>query len=92
MKFLIVVQGGPYTTQASLSAWHFARAVLTGGHDIYRIFFYHDGVYNANGLLSPPQDEVDLHQAWRMLAEENDRFGHLRRLSPPAGHARSHRG
>ena len=72
MKFLIVVHGGPYTTQASLSAWHFARAVLTGGHDIYRIFFYHDGVYNANGLLSPPQDEVDLHQAWRMLAEEND--------------------
>jgi len=71
MKFTIVIQGGPYTTQASLSTWHFARAVLSSGHEIYRIFFYHDGVYNANTLLSPPQDEFDLHHAWRSLATEH---------------------
>jgi tRNA 2-thiouridine synthesizing protein D len=70
MKFTIVVQGGPYTTQASLSAWHFAQAVVATGHEIYRVFFYHDGVYNGNTLLAPPQDEIDLHTAWCSLAQD----------------------
>ncbi len=71
MQFMIVVQGGPYTTQASLTAWHFARAVLASGHEIYRVFFYHDGAYNGNTLISPPQDEIDLHQAWRSLGKDH---------------------
>jgi tRNA 2-thiouridine synthesizing protein D len=71
MQFMIVVQGGPYTTQASLTAWHFAQAVLASGHEIYRVFFYHDGAYNGNSLMTPPQDEIDLHQAWRSLGKEH---------------------
>ena len=71
MRFTIVVQGGPYTSQASLSAWHFARAVVATGHEIYRVFFYHDGVYNGNTLLTPPQDETDLHMAWCTLGRDH---------------------
>jgi len=71
MQFMIVVQGGPYTTQASLTAWHFTQAVLASGHEIYRVFFYHDGVYNGNALIAPPQDEINLQQAWRTLGENH---------------------
>ena len=70
MKFAIVVNEGPYTHQASDSAYHFARAVLAAGHDIFRVFFYHDGVYNGSRLSAPPQDERNIHTRWAQLATE----------------------
>lgn len=70
-KFTIVVQGAPYTSQASLSALHFSRAVLAAGHGIERLFFYQDGVYNASASLVPPQDELHLPRAWQSLVNEH---------------------
>ena len=72
MKFSIVVQGAPYSSQASLSALHYARAVLQAGHDIYRVFFYQDGVYNGNTLVTPPQNEIDIVKEWSMFATKNE--------------------
>ena len=72
MKISIAIYGGPYSSQASHSALHFARAALAGGHELYRLFFYQDGVYNSNVLIQPPQDEDDLHQQWTDLARDND--------------------
>lgn len=72
MKFSIVVHGAPYSTQASLSALHFATAVLEEGHELYRVFFYQDGVYNANRLVTPPQDETDIVSRWSNFGLEND--------------------
>ncbi len=72
MKFAIVVQGAPYSHQASLSALHFARAVLATGHEIYRVFFYNDGIYNANDLIVSPQDETDIRVEWLSLVEKYD--------------------
>ena len=69
MKFCLAVYGPPYTHQASESALHFARAVLASGHEIYRVSFYHDGVYNGTHLAAPPQDEIDIPAAWRSLAD-----------------------
>lgn len=69
MKFAIVVQGAPYSHQASLSALNFTNAALAAGHEIYRIFFYNDGVNNANDLIAPPQDETNIHAAWISLAQ-----------------------
>lgn len=71
MKFSILVYGAPYSCSASLSALHYAHALLAEGHDIYRVFFYMDGVYNANRLITPPQDETDLVQAWGEFAAAN---------------------
>jgi len=68
MKFAIVVNEGPYTHQASDTAYHFAAAALAGGHAIYRVFFYHDGVHNGTRLASPPQDERDIARRWSELA------------------------
>lgn len=39
MKFSIQVNEGPYTHQASDTAYKFTRAALEGGHEIYRVFF-----------------------------------------------------
>lgn len=54
------------------NAWHalkFCEAALAAGHQVSRVFFYGDGVLHANTLLTPPQDELNLHQAWAALAQ-----------------------
>lgn len=71
MKFAIVVHGAPYASESSWSALHFAKAVLEAGHQLYRVFFYHDGVYNGNALMAPPQDELDLRGEWSEFARQN---------------------
>lgn len=72
MKFSIVVNEGPYTHQASDTAYHFTKAALAGGHDIYRVFFYHDGVNNGTRLATPPQDDRHIAERWSQLAAEHD--------------------
>jgi tRNA 2-thiouridine synthesizing protein D len=69
MKFGIVVNEGPYQHQASDSAYHFTRALLERGHQVHRVFFYHDGVNNGTRLATPPQDDRDVTGRWSALAE-----------------------
>lgn len=71
MKFAILVQAAPYSSEGCLSALNFAEAVLASGHEIERVFFYHDGVYAANSFISPPQDETDLGSRWQILAKNH---------------------
>ncbi len=70
MRFAVLVSAGPYTHQASDSAYHFTRAALERGHQVYRVFFYHDGIHNGTRLSVPPQDERDITRLWRELAEQ----------------------
>jgi len=71
MKFGILVNEGPYTHQASDSAYQFCKAALAKGHQIHRVFFYHDGVDNATRLTEPPQDDRNVVNRWSKLAQEN---------------------
>ena len=71
MKFGILVNEGPFQHQASDSAYLFARAALEKGHEIYRVFFYYDGVNNANKLSEPQADDRNLVKLWSDLAEEH---------------------
>lgn len=64
MKFAVVVNEGPYTHQASDSALNFVRAALEKGHEIFRVFFYHDGVNNGTRYTVPPQDDRNLQRLW----------------------------
>ena len=68
MKFGILVNEGPYTHQASDTAYQFVKAALAKGHEIYRVFFYHDGVNNATRLTVPPQDDRNIVKRWSDLA------------------------
>ena len=72
MKFAILVNEGPYTHEASDSAYHFTEAALRGGHEIVRVFFYHDGVNNGTRLSVPPQDDRNVSERWSKLGQEND--------------------
>jgi tRNA 2-thiouridine synthesizing protein D len=71
MKIGILVNEGPYTHEASDSAYLFCRAALAKGHEIHRVFFYHDGVNNSTRLTEPPQDDRHIVNRWSKLAEEN---------------------
>jgi len=71
MKFGILVNEGPFTHQASDSAYRFAEAAITKGHEVTRVFFYNDGVFNSNKLSEPQSDDRNLVQLWSELAQEN---------------------
>ena len=67
MRFAIMVAGPAYGTQPASSGLQFAQAALAEGHEIASIFFYREGVYNANQLTSPASDEFDVVRAWQSL-------------------------
>ncbi len=71
MKFGIVINEGPYTHQSSDSALQFVKAALEKEHEIFRVFFYHDGVNNGTSLSVPPQDDRNLTKEWSDLAESH---------------------
>ncbi len=72
MKFALQINEGPYQHQASDSAYFFAKALLEKGHEIFRVFFYHDGVNNATRLTTPPQDDRHIVNRWAELAGQYD--------------------
>ena len=39
------------------------------GAEIFRVFFYHDGVNNGTRFAVPPQDDRNLQKLWTELAE-----------------------
>ena len=71
MKFAIAVYGAPYSSESPLSALRFAEAVLSEGHELTRVFFYHDGVYTANANIAAPQDEPDVAAMWSEFSQHH---------------------
>lgn len=71
MRFALMVTGPAYGTQQASSALQFAQALLKENHQLESVFFYREGVYNANQLTSPASDEFDLVRAWQALHEEH---------------------
>jgi tRNA 2-thiouridine synthesizing protein D len=68
MKFAIQVNTSPYQSNAGYTAYQFINAVLAQGHDVFRVFFYHDGVYHAFKYATPPDDECQFTAQWSELA------------------------
>ncbi len=72
MKLGILVNEGPYQHQASDTAYQFTKAALAKGHEIFRVFFYNDGVNNGSSLGVPPVDDRNVTQLWSQLAKEHE--------------------
>ena len=53
----------------------FAQAVLAGGHEIVRLFFYQYGVHSASANAVTPQDEQDVPRQWRDFIVEHQLDG-----------------
>ncbi|MHB1587027.1 MAG: sulfurtransferase complex subunit TusD [Acidiferrobacteraceae bacterium] len=71
MEFGILINEGPYTHQASDTAYNFAAAAIGKGHKIHRVFFYHDGVNNGTSLAEPPQDDRHIPKRWSEFAKNH---------------------
>ena len=69
MKFAIQVNSSPSHCNAGQTAYYFIKAALSQGHDIFRVFFYHDGIYHAFKYSTPPDDEQQLTTLWSDLAQ-----------------------
>ncbi|MFC3941456.1 sulfurtransferase TusD [Pseudomonas gingeri NCPPB 3146 = LMG 5327] len=74
MKFAIALFSAPHAP-SSRRALLFAQAVLAGGHEIVRLFFYQDGVHSASSNVVTPQDEQDLPQDWAAFVSEHQLDG-----------------
>ncbi|MCC5904016.1 MAG: sulfurtransferase complex subunit TusD [Halomonas sp.] len=72
MEYGLLVMGAPYVSAAPHSALRFAQAVVKKGHRVSGVFFYQDGIHNASKLMAPPQDELNMRNAWIELHEEHD--------------------
>ena len=70
MIFSLLVLGAPYSTQSVNTALRFTQAAAESGHSVYRVFFYHNGVYCGNRLSTPAQDENNIPEQWQALAEK----------------------
>lgn len=64
MRFSIVVMGHPEQSQSSQSAWQFCCSALGKKHQIVRVFFLHDGTYQA--FINN-----DLSTAWCALSQRH---------------------
>jgi len=72
MKLSIQVNEGPYNHEASNTALNFVRAAVEAGHEVFRVFFYHDGVNNGTRYTTPPQDDRNIVASWSEIAKANN--------------------
>lgn len=71
MRFNILVTGALYSTQSGYSALQFCQSAIQAGHTISQIFFYQDGVQQANKLSTPLEDEFEPVTAWSDFSTEH---------------------
>jgi len=71
MKFAIQVNASPYQSNAGFTAYQFINAALAAGHEVFRVFFYQDGIYHAFKYATPPDDELQFTAQWSKLAKRH---------------------
>ena len=77
MQYVLAVKGEVYGAQAAYLAYQFAEKLLEAGHEISQICFFQNGVSNANVLVNPANDELNLVEHWKKLAEKHRLSLHL---------------
>jgi tRNA 2-thiouridine synthesizing protein D len=71
MKFAIQINSSPYQSNAGYTAYQFIEAALSMGHQVFRVFFYHDGIYHAFKYATPPDDELQFTALWSGLVKRH---------------------
>lgn len=70
MRFVINVLSSS-SAPSTRRALRFAQAVLAGGHEIVRVFFYQEGVLTASSNLVVAQDQQDIAQQWQTFINQH---------------------
>ncbi|QJC36617.1 sulfurtransferase complex subunit TusD [Enterobacteriaceae endosymbiont of Donacia simplex] len=68
MIFVILVTEAPYNSQNSYSAYLFTKAVIQTKNIVKNIFFYRNGVCNANKNIKFDNDGFNLLNSWKELS------------------------
>ena len=71
MKFNLLIRGGIYQSQSAFHAQQFCRATIAKGHVISYVFFYQEGVSQANRFLLPLADEHQVIEEWVAIKNEH---------------------
>lgn len=71
MRYAIQINTSPYQSNTGYSAYQFIKAALAQGHEVFRVFFYHEGIYHTFKHNTPPDDELQLTRLWGELAEQH---------------------
>lgn len=70
--FALMVLGAPVSSQSPQTALAFARAAVTNGHRVLRVFFFHDGVHCGSDLAIAGAEQSPLATQWsEFAAQEN---------------------
>ncbi|AUI66745.1 MULTISPECIES: sulfurtransferase complex subunit TusD [Glaesserella] len=77
MRYVLAIKQGIYGSQGAYLAYQVAQELLAQGHIIEQIFFFQDGVSNANKWVDPANDEFHLLNAWKNLAQSHRLSLHL---------------
>jgi tRNA 2-thiouridine synthesizing protein D len=71
IHFSIIIHSDPLSTSTK-SALKFAETIIhSTQHQLVQIFFFGNGVYCANALLTPLSNELNIYTAFVNLANEN---------------------
>ena len=71
MRFNVLVTGALYSSQSGYSALQFCQSAVAAGHQISQVFFYQDGVQQANSLSTPLNDEFEPASAWAGFSQQH---------------------
>ncbi|MDN3651462.1 sulfurtransferase complex subunit TusD [Thalassotalea ponticola] len=69
--YALVVSTAP-SDNKTVTALNLAETIITNGHQLHGVFFYQDGVLNANNLLQTPSDEQNLYQQWQRFQQASN--------------------
>jgi tRNA 2-thiouridine synthesizing protein D len=71
MIISVMVTGSPVSQQSARTALSFCEAAVAAGHQLYRVFFYEDGVYTGSSLTITPQDERSINADWSAFVQKH---------------------
>lgn len=71
MIISVMVTGSPAATQSAQTALSFCESAIAAGHQLYRVFFYEDGVHVGNNMVVQPQDERNLSADWSAFVQKH---------------------
>jgi len=70
MKYAIQVNASPNNSNSGYCAYQFIKAALDKEHEVFRVFFYQEGIYHAFKHSTPPEDELQMTKKWMELAKQ----------------------
>jgi sulfur relay protein TusD/DsrE len=68
VKFLVVINTGPWASSLATTALRFVRAAVDSGMDVRTVYFREDGVYHAIAGRACDAGTPRLHEAWKEIS------------------------